>query len=102
MDNDEKIVKLIVCIPLVFGIVSVILHGIYLLDSYFWDSNLRLAFFVIPIISIFGLFVSLITRKSIHEHKVIWIAGFVSCLLCFLGFLVIEAITWYYLGLALG
>ena len=44
MDNDEKIVKLIVCIPLVFGIVSVILHSIYLLDSYFWDSNLRLAF----------------------------------------------------------
>ena len=99
MDKEE--IKT-VGIPFFFGIVSIILLGVYLLDMLFWDTSLRLVIILIPFISIIGLIVSFIVRKFIHKHKGIWIAGFLCCLLCFLGFFIIVIKSLYNMGLALG
>ena len=99
MDNEE--IKT-VGIPLFFGIVSIILLGVYLLDVYYLDTSLRLVIMVIPVTSIIGLIVSFIVRRFINKHKGIWIAGFLCCLLCFLGFFIIVGLSLYNMGLALG
>ena len=99
MNNKERI---IVCIPLVCGVVSIILHGIYFLDEYLFRSSLMGVFCVTPIISFAGLLFSWATGKLRNDHKAIWIAGLLTSLIGFLGFLVIEFLTWFYLGLALG
>ena len=98
MEFREKTVH----IPLVLGVISIILLGIYLWDAYHLRSSLMLGLCVIPLSSGIGLIFSIITAKILSKHKAIWIAGFLSCLISLLGFLVIEGLTWYYLGLALG
>ena len=101
MKNNEKIETILVCIPLVFGAVSIILHGIYIWDAYHLRS-ITGVFCITPIISIAGLLFSWATGKLRNDHKAIWIAGLLTSIIGFLGFLVIEFLTWFYLGLALG
>lgn len=88
--------------PLVMGILSLILLGIYIWDSYYLQSSLRMAIFVVPVLSTVGIIFSLIVRKTIYQHRIIWLVGFLSCLIGLLGFLTINLLTWYYLGMGLG
>ena len=62
--------------PLVMGILSLILLGIYIWDSYYLQSSLRMAIFVVPVLSTVGIIFSLIVRKTIYQHRIIWLVGF--------------------------
>ena len=62
MKNNEKIEKILVCIPLVFGVVSIILHGIYIWDAYHLRS-ITGVFCITPITSIAGLLFFMGNRK---------------------------------------
>ena len=94
--------KLLLCIPIVSGVISIAFLVIYIWDAYHLRSSLLLTFFLIPIISIFGMFSSIVIRKLFFDYKVLWLLGLLSSLIGLLGFLTIEILTWYNLGMALG
>ncbi len=98
--NKEEIKT--VGLPFALGIISIILLSVYLLDAYVFHNSLNFILIIFPLTSIVGLIDSLIIRKYVKRHKGIWIAGFLCCLLCFLGFISIEVLSLYYMGLALG
>ena len=89
-------------LPFALGIISVILLCVYLLDAYVFHNSLNIILIIFPLTSIVGLIDSLIIRKYVKRHKGIRTAGFLCCLLCILGFISIEVLSLYYMGLALG
>lgn len=98
--NNEEIKT--VGLPFALGILSIILLGVYLLGAYVFHNSLNIVLMIFPVTSIIGLIDSLIIRKHIKRYKGIWIAAFLCCLLCILGFLFINVLSLYYMGLALG
>jgi len=86
--------------PLVLGILSVAVLGISIWDSYHAGA-LTFLIVALPVMSIVGVIFSLIIRKTIRKHKVIWLLGFLECLAGFLGFLIINLLSLYYMGLGL-
>jgi len=98
--NNEEIKT--VGLPFALGILSIILLGVYLLGVYVFHNSLNIVLMIFPVTSIIGLIDSLIIRKHIKRYKGIWIAVFLCCLLCISGFLFINVLSLYYMGLALG
>lgn len=94
--------KVLLSIPIASGIISFAFLVIYIWDAYHLRSSLMLSFCFIPIISIFAVYVSIVIRKLFIDHKVLWLLGLLSSLIGLLGFLTIEVLTWYNLGMALG
>ncbi len=86
--------------PLVLGILSVAVLGISIWDSYHAGA-LTFLIVALPVMSVVGVIFSLIIRKTIRKHKVIWLLGFLGCLAGFLGFLIINLLSLYYMGLGL-
>lgn len=97
MDKEKSLI-----FPLVMGILSVVFLGIYIWDAYHSRSSLMMVIGLVPVISTVGIIFSLIVRKTIYRHKIIWLVGFLTCLIGLAGFLVINLLTWYYLGMGLG
>ena len=88
--------------PLILGILSVVFLGIYIWDAYHARSSLMMVIGLVPVLSTVGIIFSLIIRKTIYQHRIIWLVGFLTCLAGLLGFLTINLLTWYYLGMGLG
>ena len=94
--------KLLLSIPIASGVISIAFLVIYIWDAYHLRSSLMLTIFLVPIISIFGIYASIVIRKLFFDYKALWLLGLLSSLTGLLGFLTIELLTWYNLGMALG
>ena len=92
--------KLLLSIPIASGVISIAFLVIYIWDAYHLRSSLMLT--IVPIISIFGIYASIVIRKLFFDYKALWLLGLLSSLTGLLGFLTIELLTWYNLGMALG
>lgn len=96
MDEERSLI-----LPLVLGLLSVAFVGISLWDAYH-SRSLPMLIVALPVISVVGMIFSLIIRKTIRKHKGIWLLGFLGCLAGLMGFLLIEVLSLYNMGLALG
>ena len=80
--DDSKLIK----VPLVLGVVCFVFFAVYLWSAFHGRSAVMALVIFVPLLSIIGLVISIITRRSRDNYYKIWIMGLFSCLLCLVMF----------------
>ena len=88
--EDSKLVK----VPLVMGIICFAIYAVYLWSAFFSRSAVMALVVFVPILSIIGLVISIITRSA-RDYTKVWIAGLICCALSIVFFLFIYVGSWF-------
>ena len=75
--------RLIMTTPLILGIASFIVFGIYFWSCNHAPYNYTEIIFAGPVLSLIGVIISIITCRSRKEYPMLWGCGVFSCLIGF-------------------
>lgn len=97
MKNREKVSRKLVAAPLILGIMSFLSFAVYLYSANTAPYSYIGVIYAGPVLSLIGVIISIITRKSRKTYPILWSSGLVLCLfgfvLCVLIIFVLMSIV---------
>ena len=82
----------IIALPLLLGIISLFTLALYYYSANHAPYKYVDSILIGPVLSCIGIVISFCTRKQREKHPILWMSGVITCLLGFIGCVLILAV----------
>lgn len=95
---NNKLKTFFVAIPTILSSASIIFFAIYVWSAYHSRGHEMFMVCLVPLFSIYGIVVSILTRKAGRDNHVLWLIGLISSIICLALFMLLYCATWFALA----